>query len=181
MHGIIHAEFKCFLTSKLGKYGWDELVAASGIQQKAYLASQTYPDEEIGKLVGSASQRLGQPATALLEEFGAFIVPGLVTTYKPLIKPQWRTLDLIEHTEHTIHRVVRLKDPAAAPPVLTVSRTNSDEVVITYASPRRLCAVAKGIVGGVARHYNEAVHIAEPACMLTGAKACIIVVRSAGQ
>jgi predicted hydrocarbon binding protein len=48
-------------------------------------------------------------------------------------------------------------------------------VIITYASPRRLCALAKGIMAGVARHYKENLTIAETTCMHAGAAACTLV------
>ena len=40
-----------------------------------------------------------------------------------------------------------------------------------------MCAVAKGIVRGLARHYGEAVTIDEMTCMLEGGGECRIAVR----
>jgi hypothetical protein len=50
--------------------------------------------------------------------------------YKHLIKPEWRTLGLLEHTEETIHHVVRLNKKGADPPALKCTRRDRDEVVI---------------------------------------------------
>ena len=97
--------------------------------------------------------------------------------FRMSIKPDWRTLDLIPHTEQTIHKVVRLKNPGASPPKLVSKHTSPEEVVITYTSERKLCAVAKGIVRGVAKYYKEKVEIAESTCMLTGSPRCTIAVR----
>jgi len=47
-------------------------------------------------------------------------------------------------------------------------------VVITYTSPRKMCAVAKGIIRGVAAHYQEQVTVDEPQCMLRGDAACVL-------
>jgi len=61
--------------------------------------------------------------------------------------------------------------------VLRGSRTAPAEVTLRYASPRRLCALAKGITRGIAESLGDKIEIAERACMLAGAPACDIVVR----
>ena len=66
------------------------------------------------------------------------------------------TLDVIEHTEQTIHRVVRRRQPGALPPRLRTVRVGPKMVILTYDSPRRLCAVARGIARGVAARFAEA-------------------------
>src|SRR5207244_2056324 len=63
------------------------------------------------------------------------------------------------------------------PPLLRCARPTAEEVVITYTSPRRLCALARGIIRGVARHYGEPVTITETTCMHRGAEACTISIR----
>ena len=89
----------------------------------------------------------------------------------------WKTLDVLEHTEGTIHRVVRLRHEGAAPPRLKAERTEPNEVVLTYDSPRKLCAVARGIGRGVAKKMQELITIREPRCMHRGDPACVIIFR----
>jgi hypothetical protein len=91
-----------------------------------------------------------------------------------LLKREWRTLDVIEHTEETIHRVVRMRQPGAQPPLLRAERTSPNEVVLFYDSPRRLCAVARGIGRGVANHFQEPIVIEERRCMHRGDPGCVI-------
>src|SRR3989449_11610799 len=71
----------------------------------------------------------------------------------------------------------RLRNAGARPPLLRCARPTAEEVVITYTSPRRLCALARGIIRGVARHYGEPVTITETTCMHRGAEACTISIR----
>jgi hypothetical protein len=130
-------------------------------------------------LVGAASATTNLPADAILEDFGHFIAPSLLGMYRTLVKPEWKTLDLLEHTEHTIHSVVRARNPGARPAKLHAVRTAPDKVDLTYRSDRRLCSVAKGIVKGVAEHYGEKVEITETECMNKGADACRMEVRLA--
>ncbi len=90
----------------------------------------------------------------------------------------WKTLDVIEHTEETIHKVVRVRNPGAAPPELSCACPSKDAVVITYVSPRRMCAIAKGIAKGLAAHYSESVRVSDNACTLEGAPQCQISIRT---
>lgn len=179
MHGMVFAELKKFVVAALGPAAWNELIKASGAPGRVYLPSQAYDDAELLRLVGAASEVTGKPADELVEAFGEFIVPGLVRGFGAHINPSWRTLDLLENTEETIHRVVRTSTPGATPPQLSVTRPSRREVVIEYRSARRMCALARGIVTGIAKHYGEAVTITEPLCMLRGADVCQIHVASA--
>lgn len=96
-----------------------------------------------------------------------------------LILPEWRTLDVLERAESTIHKVVRLREPGASPPKLTCARIDLDCVEIVYTSERRLCALAVGLTRGIARHYGEVVHVEEPECMQRGHARCRILCRVA--
>jgi predicted hydrocarbon binding protein len=97
--------------------------------------------------------------------------------YASLLHRSWTTLDVIEHTEDTVHRVLRARHQAARQLELAAERTSPDEVVVLYASPRRLCGFAKGIVRGLARHFGETVALDELSCMLRGDAECRLRIR----
>jgi len=178
MHGTIFAELQKYVVSKLGDDAWVTLKREAGINRERYDPLETYPDAEVGALVATASRVTGLPSEALLEDFGAFIAPDLLEMYWAVVQPEWRTIDLLEHTERAIHEVVRISQKGAAPPYLNAQRTAPDEVRIIYTSPRKLCAVAKGIVRGVAAHYGDTVAIDEASCMLRGDANCTLNVRA---
>lgn len=177
MHGIIFWELKKYVNTKLGGDAWQRLLQEAGLGSRIYTTLQEYPDEEAVAIVGAASRATGQAVSAILEDFGEFIVPDLVSMFKAMIRPKWKTLDLIENTEDVIHKAVRVQNPGADPPRLQCSRPGKEEVVIIYSSPRKMCALARGIAKGVANHYGEKVSIAEPRCMLRGSPNCEIQVR----
>ncbi|MBA3258296.1 MAG: heme NO-binding domain-containing protein [Gemmatimonadales bacterium] len=181
MHGIVHVELQKYVIARHGRPVWLDLLKQAGIGNKAYLVSQQYPDTDIVALVTAASAMTKTTVPAVLEDFGEFIVPDLLDMYRPLLKPEWRTLELLEHTEGTIHSVVRLRNAGAAPPQLQCRRVGPSEVHLRYNSARKMCAVARGIVRGVARHFEESVTIVESACMHRGAPACKISVKRAAQ
>ncbi len=177
MHGLIFAELKKYAQSRLGDDSWPAILDEAGLAGRVFQPVEEYADSDAMALIAGAAKMSGRPSDVLLEDFGRFIVPDLLKMYGALLDRSWTTLDIIEHTEQTIHRVVRSRNPGARPPELHCTRSGPEAVVIRYASARRLCAMAKGIVRGLAEHYAETVAITEPMCMLRGDVECRISVR----
>ena len=98
----------------------------------------------------------GLSAGELHEKFGEYLVPDLMYLYQKLLDPNWKTLDMLEHTELTMHKQVRSENAENSPPVLEVSRLGPDELMIDYVSPRRMGGLAVGIARGLAAYYDEA-------------------------
>jgi hypothetical protein len=161
MHGIIHVELKRYVETRHGADAWKAVLQKAGAAGKIYVTTHVYPDEEAAALVATASALTKTPADAILEDFGEFVTPALLSMYQSLINPEWKTRDLLLNTEETIHRVVRRKNPGAAPPQLRFEEMGPRQLKFFYNSPRRMSAVAKGIIKGVARHYGEKVAIQE--------------------
>jgi len=179
MHGIIHVELRRFVTERYGEQAWRTLTERTGLAQEIFTPLSSYPDEYVVNLVTQGAALTGLSVADLLEAFGAFLAPSYLKLYGSLLKPEWRTLDVIEHTEETIHRVVRLRQPGALPPRLKAERIEPNHVVVHYDSPRRLCAVARGIARGLAAHFGERLEIQEFECMHLGAAACRLSFRNA--
>lgn len=177
MHGTIFIELQKYVESKFGPEGWSSLKREANVEREAYDVFETYPDGEVMALVGAATRVTGTPAPALLEDFGEFIAPDLLDMYWGVIAPEWRTLDVLENTERSIHDVVRINQKGSTPPYLHATRTSADEVTIVYTSARKLCPVAKGIARGIAKHYGESINIDDRTCMHKGDENCTLVVR----
>jgi hypothetical protein len=175
VHGIVLMELKKYVEQSYGTSTWKALLLAVDLQHRMYTTMGEYPDAEVLAIVQAASEATGKPTDAVLEAFGRFIVPDLVATYGFLVQPGWEALDLIEHTESTIHTVVRTRN-GGAPPVLEVLRLGPDRLTIRYTSARRLCALAKGITKGVGDFYETPLDVSESACMSQGSPYCLLAV-----
>ena len=180
MHGIVFSELQKFVVSKHGYPGWKAVTEKAGLAHKVYVPAGQYADSEIVSLVTAASAITGQDPSQIVEAFGEFIVPSLLKMYGHLLKRNWKSLDVIEHTEGTVHTVVRISDKHALPPKLRTRRAGPDAVVLVYDSPRKLCALAVGIGKGLARHFKETLSINQTQCMLKGGEYCEIVYRKTG-
>ena len=174
MHGIIHLELQNFVVQHHGEAAWRALTDAAGLSSEIYTPLRSYPDEQLVALVGAAVALTGADATTLLEAFGAFLVPRYLALYGKLLKPEWRTLEVLEHAEDTIHRVVRLREPGALPPRLQAQRVSATAIKLTYDSPRKLCAVARGIARGISVHFKEQLAINDEQCMHRGHRECVM-------
>jgi hypothetical protein len=181
MHGVIFHEFSRYVETRFGREIWNEAVAAAGLSNPVFLPTQIYPDPDLMGIVSALCRKTGREPGAMLEDFGTFVVPFLASLYAALIDANWTLLELLEQTESTIHRVVRIREAGAAPPQLKCRRLGPHEAEIVYTSDRKLCAFARGIILGLARLYEDPVDLTEPACMLKGDPACRIFVKTRGK
>lgn len=177
---MIHTALQKYVESAFGADTWKTLLKRAGLEDVIFTPLGTYPDAQLVALVTEAEALSGTPATTLLEGFGEFLVPTYLSLYGSLLKPEWRTLEVLENTEETVHRVVRMRNAGAEPPRLHVRRIAKDEVELTYDSARKLCAVARGIARGVAKQFEESLQVRDRSCMLRGDPACVITFRVRG-
>jgi len=166
MHGIMFAELQRHVETTLGPDVWDSLLVEAEIPTKIYLPVTSYPDEEFFKLIGAAAARAGHDAQNFIEALGEAMTPGLITTYSALVNPAWKTLDFIENTGTVVHTIVKRNDANVNPPDLVSIRVSPTELLVSYASERKMCRLARGLIRGVANHYHEKILLVEEACML---------------
>ncbi len=156
MHGTILTLLKRYVQTQYDHSTWVKLMELSGLEQMEFNHKTVYPDEHIYALVGHAAEMTGLSAGELHEKFGEYLVPDLMYMYQKLLRPEWKTLDMLENTELTMHTKVRQEHSENSPPVLEVSRLGPNELMIDYVSPRRMGGLAVGIVRGLATYYDEA-------------------------
>ena len=178
MQGIMFTELSRYIDAELGPGSWHHVLNEAGLADRAYSPPSPSPDHEFARLIEAAAKLAGRSDQTVLEAFGVYVASDLLGgLYGLLVDPAWMLMDFLEHTEASIHTVVRARDPSATPPQLRIERPGPDEVRIVYDSSRRMCSLAKGIIQGAADHYGETIEILESGCMLKGADRCEIVVR----
>lgn len=177
MHGLIFVELKKFVDARLGEDAWSSITTAAELPGKVYLPVQEYPDDDLNELIAEILDRTGFAADIFLQQLGEFMAPDLLRMYGSLLDREWKTLDIVQHVDSTVHRVMRARNPNAASLGMKVERVEPDELLVRYRSGRRMCGLAKGIVRGMARHFRERVLIQEPECMHEGAPQCVLRIR----
>lgn len=173
MYGVIFDFLRSYVIERHGgRATWDALLKEAGIGYKVYFPVAQYPDEEMVKLATTAARMLNAPLPTVLEDFGDFVGPSLVTYYEMFVKPEWRTFEVLENASYKIHDAIHKHNPRRNPPELRTYRQDEDRMLLTYYSERRLCFVAKGIVRGLAKKYGEDIEVRETQCMHHGAGQC---------
>ncbi len=173
MYGVIFDMLRSYVIERHGgRPTWDALLEQAGIGYKVYFPVAQYPDEEMVKLATTASKMLNVPLTAVLEDFGTFVGPSLVTYYEMFVRPEWRTFDVLENASAKIHDAIHRHNPRRNPPELRTTRIDEHRMKLTYQSERKLCFVAKGIIIGLSRKFDERIEVRETQCMHNGAERC---------
>jgi hypothetical protein len=155
MHGIILFQLKKYLEAATDSAGMKSIYQEAGYSDTFFDLTKEHPDEAIETIIRVACEKLQLDRNVALEEFGKFLTPNLMVTYRSYINPEWKCLDLLENVETTIHRTVRRANPEAKPPQLVVTRVSAREVRIDYTSKRDMIALGVGIITKVAQHYKE--------------------------
>jgi Protein kinase domain/Haem-NO-binding len=177
MHGLICFQLKRYVEHKQGPQIWERLFHDLDLSPRAYQPTDVVPDEEFESLLIALATINGQPLAALMEDFGFFLAPQLVSIYGVMFHAERSTLALLAVTEDVIHRAIRLRQPSTSPPVIKCLWRLENEMELIYSSPRNWCALATGIIRGIAECFDESVTITDRACVHRGDPYCCLAIR----
>ncbi|MBC3541410.1 heme NO-binding domain-containing protein [Rufibacter sediminis] len=155
MHGSMFVLLEHFVESTGGAGAWTRLLEKIGIDHAPYQMQEMYSTDELFALVGQAAEDAGISPYDFMEQYGEFLVPDLLMGYRRYIRPEWRTYEMLLHTEEAMHGAVKKEDPRTSPPKLVVTRQSNQRLIIEYYSKRRMAGVAVGIIRGIAKYYRE--------------------------
>lgn len=155
MHGFIFIEFDKFILEHVHYTDWQQALKSHSVDYTSFSPTEIYPDEKMLEMLDLAAEITKKPKEKLLELFGAFIAPDLIKVYRAYIDPAWKTLEVLENAESTIHVAVRQSTAGATPPILKVKRTAPRDVVIEYVSSRNMPELGVGIIKGLGNYFNE--------------------------
>ncbi len=179
MHGLFFFFIQKFAESRAASASAEaSRTLQSRIERSAtYLPDGSCPDEEAAGLFEAVSTTLAEPLDQTYAQFGEYVAPHLMRVAGPLVDPSWRTLDVVEHADELIRSMAHEQQVYSDPPTHEAVRIGPSEIHLIYCSRRKMCAVAAGIMRGVAKHFGEELTIEESACMHHGHPFCSFVVR----
>jgi len=161
----------------LGLEAWDEMLAqvepASG---GSYTAAATYDDEELLAIVGYLSERTGKPAAELIHDFGAYLLGAFHARY-PRFFDGVTAKEFLRNVGGIIHAEVRKLYPDAGVPSFEYEDPGPDRLVMLYESPRKMCALAEGLIHGAGAHFGVSIELDHPRCMHRGDDHCRLELR----
>lgn len=173
MKGIVFTLLQQVVTEEHGEDTWDDLLDTAGLDG-AYTAVATYPDEQMTALVDAASSKLGVSGDEVLTWFGRRCIPIFAVKYPQVFEGHGSARSLALALNDVIHPEVRKLLPGAYVPEFEYDDSRPDGVTISYASKRRLCSFAEGLLLGASDHFGEQAQISHRRCMKNGDPVCVI-------
>lgn len=173
MKGIIFNLLEQVISAERGDDAWDRLLESAGLDG-VYTSLGSYPDSQLTKLVHGAAAHLGRRPEDVLHLFGTRAIPLLAEKYPAFFEGHLTARTFLLTLNDIIHPEVRKLYPGADVPDFAYDTSSPESLVMIYASPRKLCALAEGLIAGAAAHYGERAAIGHDECMLRGDARCVL-------
>lgn len=173
MKGIIFTTLSDMVEEKYGLATWQSLLDKTKPENEgAYTAGGTYSDVELSSLIHELSQEIKVDVSELMESFGEYMFPVLAQKYTYFIPEGTNLKDFLKSIDSIIHIEVRKLVPDSQLPEIQYIDPCTDELIMLYRSPRKLCHLAVGLTKGAAKYFNENIQIKQTKCMHNGEDHC---------
>ena len=177
MHGTIYCVTQKFVESNYGNQTWLDLLEQAECPVAHFSPVQIYPDEYIGAIVGVACKALNTEPASLLRELGKFAAGELINFANHLLHPSWKTFEVLANVETLIHTTIKVQNSKAQPANIQAFRVGENEIEVVYTSRRGLCALAHGIIEGIAEYYEEDIVVEQITCTQNANAFCTFSVK----
>jgi hypothetical protein len=172
LKGVVFNVLAEVVAEEHGEDAWDSVLDAAGLEG-AYASVGSYPDADLVRLVAAASSILGVPPQDVVRWFGRRALPKFRDRYPGFFRHS-STRPFLKTLDDVIHAEVRKLFSGVEVPVFHF-RDEGEDLVIEYASPRRLCGFAEGMIEGAAAQFDEEASIRQTSCLLRGDDRCVLV------
>jgi len=171
MQGIVFQVLESCYVDAFGPDAWFEVSAAAGASD-SYTYDASYPDAELGRLVGAICAAQGLSVPDALRWFGERAIPHFRALTPDLFEAHQACWPFLRSLNDIIHPQVRDLYPGVNVPDFEYPPAAGDTRIIVYRSARRMCALAEGLMLGAAAHYRESLAISQSHCMHRGDDHC---------
>ena len=176
MHGLFFVTWERYITERFGQPIFQIYRDAMGeTTEIAPLANRVYSDEAFVARVYTLCRLISADPDTIFREYGRyFIINGLtrhLCAYLLLRVHNGRELLLAMREGHA---QMRMMPEELTPPLFhyEISTTHTQNLVLLYDSPRKLCPVLLGAIEGAGERYGERANVVERSCMRHGAPLC---------
>lgn len=158
MQGIIHKAVRDYVVSQFGDSKWQEVLAASGMEQAALFDEmKSYPDDQTFGLVGSSVEVTGKSLDEVLHDFGVYWVRVTAPRdYGAILEHTGYSVREVLGNLNEMHEHISRLYPELQPPQFDCTTVSDNVVDVHYVSPREgLTAFAAGVIDGLIERFNE--------------------------
>lgn len=181
MRGVYLVQLNKYISQKYGKEHWKEYLKKINVSEnKLYFSNNHYDEAEFINLIKEILIKTGQTREQFLESFGKFMCLFFLESYKIFIKPEWKTLDVLEHIEEYNRNILQAGGTDELAGKFKCKRIDPANLQIIYNSPRRMCSSVIGLIKGLSDHFKEQTIIQQSRCILQGDQECHFLVSLVG-
>jgi len=177
LKGIVFNLLEEVVVAQHGEAAWDMLLDETGLSG-SYTSLGSYPDEEVEKLVLAGAGALKMSPADVLRWFGREAMPLLATRYPAFFTEHRTAQSFVLSVNSIIHPEVRKLYAGAHCPFFRFEQSPDGALLMTYDSPRKLCALAHGFIEGAGDHYGETINVEHLSCMHRGDPKCQLSIRA---
>ncbi len=160
MKGIIFTELMEMVEEGHGLEVADKLLSHPELSTGGvYIATGTYPVEDLEILLATLQDILGADRDTLLKVFSGHLFQTFEKKYASLLHGYSDTFGLLKMIEGHIHVEVKKLYPDAELPEFEVESESENELILIYRSTRKMEALALGLMEAAAKHFNETFEI----------------------
>lgn len=161
MYGLVNRAMQNLVTERFGEDTWEDIRRAANVEVEIFSSNEQYADDVTYALVGAASNRLGVPVPALLEEFGKFwVTRTAVESYGSLMGSTGTSVKEFLLNLPNLHTHVKMIFPKLRPPTFEVTDIKEQSLVLHYHTFRvGLRTFVVGLLHGLGQLYGTPVTV----------------------
>ena len=171
MKGAVFNLLNELVEEKFGYAAWEHMLQIADCDG-VFVSSETYADDLLVSLVAAAHEQTQVSVRDLLFSFGQFMAPAFARDYPVFFENQTSLKAFLLTVDRTIHVEVRKLYPEAHLPEFDYKDEADNRLTMIYTSPRKLCALAEGLIQGSAEHFSERYELEHRICMHAGNDHC---------
>lgn len=159
MHGLINRSLQCFLRDTYGPEIWAEVAHEARIGHENFEAMLVYDDDQTFQVLAAASDRLGKPPEAILEDVGTYLIshPN-VEALRRLLRFGGETFVDFLHSLDDLQDRARLAVPELGLPAIELHEVTSTDFVVSVGPEKPgFEHVLTGILRAMADDYGALV------------------------
>lgn len=172
VRGVMFNLLEQFVLESWGADAYEGIVDRCGpASDGPFVSVLEYPDGVFFTQVEATAGQLGTSLSRTLEAFGRWCAPVLVSRYPGAVDGHRDAHACILALPQFLHLEIRKLAPETGPPPLKCDG-EAPQASVTFVAARGLCALVRGLLHGLAKHFGEAVAFEHDTCNARGAAVC---------
>ncbi len=158
MKGVIRTQLIEMVEDKYGFDTCDEMINDSGVDG-IYTQAGNYPSNDMFAMIKALSTLVDISIEDLIFTYGEHLFSVLIKIYPKSISSYNNSFEFISNVEEVIHPEVKKLYPDSDLPSFEMISINNNEMKIIYKSSKPLMGLAKGLMTGCIKYYEENIDI----------------------